>query len=91
MFVFSIKFCDEEIVTSKSQIEVTMRFHPPLFCLPLVCESIINFLSEFGLLCWLVGHHHDHVHDSAVTSVSIVFEGVLDLDAVNCTWVSSLC
>ncbi|KAL3818313.1 hypothetical protein ACJIZ3_004218 [Penstemon smallii] len=26
------------------------------------------------------GHHHDHVHDSAVTSVSIVSEGTLDLD-----------
>lgn len=27
-------------------------------------------------------HHHDHVHDSAVTSVSIVSEGILDLDEV---------
>ncbi|KAL0327738.1 UNVERIFIED_CONTAM: P-loop guanosine triphosphatase YjiA [Sesamum angustifolium] len=26
------------------------------------------------------GHHHDHVHDSAVSSVSIVSEGTLDLD-----------
>ncbi|CAA0838254.1 plastid transcriptionally active 17 [Striga hermonthica] len=26
------------------------------------------------------GHNHDHVHDSAVTSVSIVSEGTLDLD-----------
>ena len=28
------------------------------------------------------GHHHDHVHDSAVSSVSIVSEGTLDLDEV---------
>ena len=27
-------------------------------------------------------HHHDHVHDSAVSSVSIVSEGLLDLDEV---------
>ncbi|KAM4085116.1 hypothetical protein ACJW30_10G002500 [Castanea mollissima] len=26
------------------------------------------------------GHHHDHAHDSAVSSVSIVSEGTLDLD-----------
>ncbi|KAG8382077.1 hypothetical protein BUALT_Bualt05G0039000 [Buddleja alternifolia] len=26
------------------------------------------------------GHHHDHVHDSSVSSVSIVSEGILDLD-----------
>ncbi|PKI76541.1 hypothetical protein CRG98_003092 [Punica granatum] len=29
------------------------------------------------------GHHHDHVHDSAVSSVSIVSEGMLDLDEVD--------
>ncbi|KAM0877246.1 hypothetical protein ACQ4PT_035620 [Festuca glaucescens] len=34
-------------------------------------------------------HHHDHVHDSAVTSVSIVSEGVLDLDEVN-DWLERL-
>lgn len=28
------------------------------------------------------GHHHDHAHDSAVSSVSIVSEGTLDLDEV---------
>jgi hypothetical protein len=28
------------------------------------------------------GHHHDHVHDSAVSSVSIVAEGTLDRDEV---------
>ncbi|KAI3833486.1 hypothetical protein MKX03_016118 [Papaver bracteatum] len=28
-------------------------------------------------------HHHDHVHDSAVTSVSIVCEGNLDLDELD--------
>lgn len=28
-------------------------------------------------------HHHDHVHDTAVTSVSIVSEGTLDLDEVS--------
>lgn len=27
--------------------------------------------------------HHGHVHDSAVTSVSIVSEGTLDLDEVS--------
>ncbi|WVZ86963.1 hypothetical protein U9M48_033674 [Paspalum notatum var. saurae] len=35
------------------------------------------------------GHHHDHVHDSAVTSVSMVSEGVLDLDEVN-DWLERL-
>ncbi|KAF8670231.1 hypothetical protein HU200_050762 [Digitaria exilis] len=35
------------------------------------------------------GHHHDHVHDSAVTSVSIVSEGILDLDEVN-DWLERL-
>ncbi|KAL5214377.1 hypothetical protein ABZP36_003529 [Zizania latifolia] len=34
-------------------------------------------------------HHHDHVHDSAVSSVSIVSEGVLDLDEVN-DWLERL-
>ena len=28
------------------------------------------------------GHPHDHTHDSAVSSVSIVYEGNLDLDEV---------
>ncbi|KAL6651321.1 hypothetical protein ACP70R_010246 [Stipagrostis hirtigluma subsp. patula] len=35
------------------------------------------------------GHHHGHVHDSAVSSVSIVSEGVLDLDEVN-DWLERL-
>ncbi|XP_020672509.1 COBW domain-containing protein 3 [Dendrobium catenatum] len=36
------------------------------------------------------GHdHHDHVHDSAVSSVSIVSEGTLDLDEFN-DWVERL-
>ncbi|KAI3859765.1 hypothetical protein MKW92_023256 [Papaver armeniacum] len=34
-------------------------------------------------------HHHDHVHDSAVTSVSIVCEGNLDLDEVD-DWLERL-
>uniref|UniRef100_A0A6N2KR43 CobW C-terminal domain-containing protein n=1 Tax=Salix viminalis TaxID=40686 RepID=A0A6N2KR43_SALVM len=34
-------------------------------------------------------HHHDHVHDSAVSSVSIVFEGMLDLDEVD-DWLERL-
>uniref|UniRef100_A0A0E0PDL0 CobW C-terminal domain-containing protein n=1 Tax=Oryza rufipogon TaxID=4529 RepID=A0A0E0PDL0_ORYRU len=34
-------------------------------------------------------HHHGHVHDSAVSSVSIVSEGVLDLDEVN-DWLERL-
>ncbi|KAA8525106.1 hypothetical protein F0562_007030 [Nyssa sinensis] len=35
------------------------------------------------------GHHHNHVHDSAVTSVSIVSEGTLDLDEVD-DWLERL-
>ncbi|CAI9095175.1 OLC1v1031057C2 [Oldenlandia corymbosa var. corymbosa] len=35
------------------------------------------------------GHHHDHVHDSAVSSVSIVSEGTLDLDEVD-DWIERL-
>ncbi|XP_071919802.1 uncharacterized protein [Coffea arabica] len=35
------------------------------------------------------GHHHDHVHDSAVSSVSIVSEGTLDLDEVD-DWLERL-
>ncbi|KAL3497952.1 hypothetical protein ACH5RR_040684 [Cinchona calisaya] len=35
------------------------------------------------------GHHHDHVHDSAVSSVSIVSEGNLDLDEVD-DWLERL-
>ncbi|KAG6788563.1 hypothetical protein POTOM_004631 [Populus tomentosa] len=34
-------------------------------------------------------HHHNHVHDSAVSSVSIVFEGMLDLDEVD-DWLERL-
>ncbi|KAL0550540.1 hypothetical protein IC582_015062 [Cucumis melo] len=34
-------------------------------------------------------HHHDHVHDSAVSSVSIVSEGLLDLDEVD-DWLERL-
>ncbi|CAK7356027.1 unnamed protein product [Dovyalis caffra] len=34
-------------------------------------------------------HHHDHVHDSAVSSVSIVSEGRLDLDEVD-DWLERL-
>ncbi|KAJ4831319.1 hypothetical protein Tsubulata_035852 [Turnera subulata] len=35
------------------------------------------------------GHNHDHVHDSAVSSVSIVSEGTLDLDEVD-DWLERL-
>ncbi|XXG43847.1 hypothetical protein AAC387_Pa01g3793 [Persea americana] len=35
------------------------------------------------------GHHHGHVHDSAVSSVSIVSEGTLDLDEVD-DWLQRL-
>ncbi|XP_030440476.2 uncharacterized protein LOC115662475 isoform X2 [Syzygium oleosum] len=35
------------------------------------------------------GHHHDHVHDSAVSSVSIVSEGTLDVDEVD-DWLDRL-
>ncbi|KAJ7953370.1 COBW domain-containing protein 1-like [Quillaja saponaria] len=34
-------------------------------------------------------HHHDHVHDSAVSSVSILAEGTLDLDEVD-DWLERL-
>ncbi|KAE8677524.1 DNA (cytosine-5)-methyltransferase CMT2-like isoform X1 [Hibiscus syriacus] len=34
-------------------------------------------------------HHHDHVHDAAVSSVSIVSEGTLDLDEVD-DWLERL-
>ncbi|KAF8751050.1 hypothetical protein HU200_012248 [Digitaria exilis] len=46
----------------------------------------MNMVNSLGCL---VGHHHDHVHDSAVTSVSIVSEGILDLDEVN-DWLERL-
>ncbi|XP_059649475.1 uncharacterized protein LOC132295293 [Cornus florida] len=35
------------------------------------------------------GHHHNHVHDSAVSSVSIVSEGTLDLDELD-DWLERL-
>ncbi|XP_021862376.2 uncharacterized protein [Spinacia oleracea] len=35
------------------------------------------------------GHHHDHAHDSAVTSVSIVSEGTIDLDELD-DWLERL-
>lgn len=35
------------------------------------------------------GHHHDHKHDSAVSSVSIVSEGTLDLDELD-DWLERL-
>ncbi|XP_042952782.1 P-loop guanosine triphosphatase YjiA-like isoform X2 [Carya illinoinensis] len=35
------------------------------------------------------GHHHNHTHDSAVSSVSIVYEGTLDLDEVD-DWLERL-
>ncbi|GAV58624.1 cobW domain-containing protein/CobW_C domain-containing protein [Cephalotus follicularis] len=35
------------------------------------------------------GHHHDHAHDSAVSSVSIVSEGTLDVDEVD-DWLERL-
>lgn len=35
------------------------------------------------------GHHHDHVHDSAVSSISIIAEGTLDLDEVD-DWLERL-
>ena len=38
---------------------------------------VTDFLNEDG------GHHHEHTHDKAVTSVGIMREGVLDLDKVH--------
>lgn len=35
------------------------------------------------------GHHHDHAHDSAVSSVSIVSEGTIDLDELD-DWLERL-
>ncbi|KAI3680056.1 hypothetical protein L2E82_50793 [Cichorium intybus] len=49
------------------------------------CE---NHDHEHGHECHK-GHHHDHKHDSAVTSVSIVSEGTLDLDELD-DWLERL-
>ncbi|KAM0016884.1 putative cobW-like domain superfamily protein [Helianthus debilis subsp. tardiflorus] len=49
------------------------------------CE---NHTHEHGHECHQ-GHHHDHKHDSAVSSVSIVSEGTLDLDELN-DWLERL-
>nr|CAB3488143.1 unnamed protein product [Digitaria exilis] len=48
--------------------------------------KVENLISD---VLYLPRHHHDHVHDSAVTSVSIVSEGILDLDEVN-DWLERL-
>ncbi|KAJ0787632.1 putative cobalamin (vitamin B12) biosynthesis CobW-like, cobW-like domain superfamily [Helianthus annuus] len=49
------------------------------------CE---NHTHEHGHECHQ-GHHHDHKHDSAVSSVSIVSEGTLDLDELD-DWLERL-
>ncbi|MFS7990248.1 putative cobalamin (vitamin B12) biosynthesis CobW-like, cobW-like domain superfamily [Helianthus anomalus] len=49
------------------------------------CE---NHTHEHGHKCHQ-GHHHDHKHDSAVSSVSIVSEGTLDLDGLD-DWLERL-
>lgn len=49
------------------------------------CE---NHDHEHGHECHK-GHHHDHKHDSAVSSVSIVSEGTLDLDELD-DWLERL-
>lgn len=49
------------------------------------CDVINNHIwisSGFLIECHKGHHHHDHKHDSAVSSVSIVSEGTLDLDEV---------
>lgn len=50
-----------------------------------IFAGLLIFLIIFGTLLLAEhhrGHHNDHVHDSAVSSVSIVSEGTLDLDEV---------
>ncbi|KAD3641823.1 hypothetical protein R6Q59_004302 [Mikania micrantha] len=49
------------------------------------CE---NHTNKHGHECHQ-GHHHDHKHDSAVSSVSIVSEGNLDLDELD-DWLERL-
>lgn len=44
----------------------------------------------FPLIDHHKGHHHDHKHDSAVTSVSIVSEGTLDLDYVRASLLAQI-
>ncbi|XP_062080767.1 zinc-regulated GTPase metalloprotein activator 1-like [Humulus lupulus] len=40
----------------------------------------ITHQHETGKKCSNHHHHHNHVHNAAVTSVTIVFEGTLDID-----------
>ncbi|PWA52616.1 cobalamin (vitamin B12) biosynthesis CobW [Artemisia annua] len=51
------------------------------------CESHDHH-HEHGHECHQ-GHHHDHKHDSAVSSVSIVSEGTLDIDELD-DWLERL-
>lgn len=45
-------------------------------------SKCLTYFSSVLLTEHHKGHHHDHAHDSAVTSVSIVSEGTIDLDEV---------
>ncbi|KAK3037649.1 hypothetical protein RJ639_030426 [Escallonia herrerae] len=61
-------------------------FSNDLFALVLIYRC---FFSALLLHEHHKGHHHDHVHDSAVSSVSIVSEGTLDLDELD-DWLERL-
>jgi hypothetical protein len=64
------------------QVIATMEMNMVKLKLLCMCSLLLSSYLNLCLLFWLVGHHHDHIHDSAVSSVSIVSEGVLDLDEV---------
>ncbi|MFS7976510.1 putative cobalamin (vitamin B12) biosynthesis CobW-like, cobW-like domain superfamily [Helianthus anomalus] len=55
---------------------------------PLEDSHCENHTHEHGHECHQ-GHHHDHKHDSAVSGVSIVSEGTLDLDELD-DWLERL-
>ena len=52
------------------------------FCFP-------HFFSLAFVIGHHKGHHRDHGHDSAVSSVSIVSEGTIDLDEVITTFLEA--
>lgn len=61
--------------------EVKLQEQISFLCISLF-NCLVNFAEHHKGHDHLHHHHHDHVHDSAVSSVSIVSEGLLDLDEV---------
>lgn len=53
------------------------KFLKTVFIRFLLNLILVVIIAEHG-----EGYHHDHTHDSTVSSVSIVYEGTLDLDEV---------